>query len=125
MKNKKLKFIINLFTVVIILFFVFSIKTYAINLDSADNFIKAGGNGAIGDLSKIKNPIISVGQILVTIASVSLAVISIIIGIKYMICDSADKKAKLKTQLIGLVVSTIVIAGAHTIWLALYETLKS
>ena len=39
----------------------------------------------------------------------------IILGIKYMISEP-EQKGKLKQQLIGLVVSGVVIFGAYTIW---------
>lgn len=55
------------------------------------------------------------GQILTTIgAGVMVAVITYM-GIKYL-TSGPEAQAKLKTQLIGVVVSGVVIFGAYTIW---------
>ncbi|MCR5146725.1 MAG: pilin [Clostridia bacterium] len=58
---------------------------------------------------------VGIGQILVTIAIVVLLIVIGITGIRW-ITASPEKQAKLKEQLIGLVVATVVIFGAVGIW---------
>ncbi len=85
-------------------------------MGQASEFIDNGKNGSVISTDQIQKSLMPIGRILVTIATIVLTVVTVVMAIKYMMCDSADKKAKLKTQLIGLVVSTIVIYGAQVIW---------
>ena len=45
-------------------------------------------------------------------------------GMKYMFA-TPDEAAKLKQQLIGLVVSAVVVLGATAIWKIIYNVLNS
>lgn len=125
MKNKKLKMAMSILTILLCLFMFFSTETQANNIDSwineGNEFIQKGQNKNPINTNEVKNAVIPIGQALVAIATVVLVVITVVMGIKYMMCTSSDEKAKLKTQLIGLVVSTIVIFGAQTIWALLYR----
>ena len=56
-----------------------------------------------------------VGQILVAVGAATLLIVGGIMAIKW-ITATPDKAAKLKQQLIGLVVATVVIFGALGIW---------
>lgn len=125
MNNKKLKMIIGISTIFLCLFMFFSTEIQANNIDNwiddGNSFIEKGKNKNPINTGEVKNAVIPIGQALVAIATVVLVVITVVMGIKYMMCTSSDEKAKLKTQLIGLVVSTIVIFGAQTIWALLYK----
>ncbi len=82
----------------------------------AASFIEAGKNNA-GDVnySEVTKEFVGLGQILTTIgAGVMVAVITYM-GIKYL-TSGPEAQAKLKTQLIGVVVAGVVIFGAYTIW---------
>lgn len=93
-------------------------------LNAGKDFITNGRSGAsklnYGDLD-VTNPVsfaeqfINVGRILVAIGIVTLLIVSAIMAIKW-ITATPDKQAKLKEQLIGLVVSAVVIFGAIGIW---------
>lgn len=72
-------------------------------------FIDDSGNDILED------KFIPIGQVLITIASVILIVVTLIMAIKY-ITANAEQRGKLKQQLIGLVVSVVVIYGAVGIW---------
>lgn len=85
------------------------------------NFIDRGSGETPIKPKQIENTLMPIGRTLVTIATIVLTVVTIVMAIKYMMCDNADEKAKLKTQLIGLVVSTIVIYGAQIIWALIYK----
>ena len=65
-----------------------------------------------GDLKQIVIPVIN---ILTVIGVFVLVAVTIIMGIKYMFA-TPDVAAKLKQQLIGLVVSAVVVLGATAIW---------
>lgn len=58
---------------------------------------------------------VGVGQVLVAIGIVTLLIVTLITAIKW-ITATPDKQAKLKQQLIGLVISAVVIFGAIGIW---------
>ena len=58
---------------------------------------------------------VGVGQVLVAIGIVTLLIVTLITAIKW-ITATPDKQAKLKQQLIGLVISAVVIFGAVGIW---------
>lgn len=74
-----------------------------------------------GDLKQIVIPVIN---ILTVIGVFVLVAVTIIMGIKYMFA-TPDVAAKLKQQLIGLVVSAVVVLGATAIWKIVYNVLVS
>lgn len=94
------------------------------DIDSmAKDFIDAGSTetGTISSTEKkMSDIVIPIAQILVTIGTITVVVAATIMGIKYMVANP-EEKAKLKTQLIGLVVATIVIFGAQFIWSTVYN----
>jgi len=62
--------------------------------------------------------------VLLGIGTVVLVAVALIMAIKYMTA-TPDAKGKLKTQLIGLVVSAVVVLGATAIWKIIYKVLSS
>lgn len=124
---KKIKILVIL-TILFILINVFNIKdvyaidAYEMNLGisiydifrKADNFKNAGNNPVISETTAM-NEFLPVGQILVMVANATLLIVTAIMAIKWFI-SAPEGKAKLKGQLIGLVVSIIVIYGAVGIW---------
>lgn len=69
----------------------------------------------------ILRPII---EILTAIGVIVLVAVTIIMGIKYMFA-TPEEAAKLKQQLIGLVVSSVVVLGAAAIWKIVYNLLST
>lgn len=88
----------------------------------ADGFISKGQSGA--NLINIQGTVVSVGQILTTIGLAVVLVGILILGIKYMMA-SPEEAAKIKGQLVGLVISAIVIFGAWSIWRLVVIALQS
>lgn len=88
---------------------------------NADGFISKGAEGA--DLISIQDTVGSVGQILTTIGLAVVLVGILILGIKYMMA-SPEEAAKIKGQLVGLVISAIVIFGAWGIWSLVVNALQ-
>lgn len=94
--------------------------------DKADAFVNSGkdkGNDYVDpiDLHDIIQPI---AQILVAVGTVLVSVVTLVMGIKYIMA-APDEKGKLKQSLIGLVVATIVIYGAQGIWALVYNFMTS
>lgn len=125
MSKKSVSKIISIVLILLFALMIFSPYSQANSADEwmqqGSDFINKGKNGSAISTSQIQNALMPIGRILVTIATIVLTVVTVVMAIKYMMCDSADKKAKLKTQLIGLVVSTIVIYGAQIIWSILLD----
>ena len=81
---------------------------------------KQGGSRISGnEIGNILKPIVN---ILTAIGVIALIVITMIMGIKYMFA-TPEEAAKLKQQLIGLVVSAGAVLGATAIWKIIYNIL--
>ena len=124
--NKKIcKKVMSIILILIMFLLVFSPYSQATSSDEwmsqGSDFINKGKQNSTVDTNQIQNALMPLGRTLVTIATITLTVVTVVMGIKYMMADTGDKKAKLKTQLIGLVVSTVVIYGAQIIWTLLYN----
>ena len=70
------------------------------------------------------NQFVDIGRILIAIGVVTLLIVSAIMAIRWLTA-TPDKQAKLKTQLIGLVISAVVIFGAVGIWNLLWSILSN
>lgn len=72
-------------------------------------------------IGNILKPII---EILTAIGVIVLVAVTVIMGIKYMFA-TPEEAAKLKQQLIGLVVSSVVVLGSAAIWRVVYNLLST
>ena len=90
-----------------------------------DSFISKGAGGRIVDEGKVSHIMKPIGQFLTGVGVIVLVIATIIMGIKYMSTSDASAQAKIKQQLIGLVVSAIVIFGAYSIWTIVYNFMES
>lgn len=129
MSKKSVSKIISIVLILLFALMIFSPYSQANSADEwmqqGSDFIDNGKKGSAISTAQIQKALMPIGRILVTIATIVLTVVTVVMAIKYMMCDSADKKAKLKTQLIGLVVSTIVIYGAQIIWSILLDFMNN
>ena len=85
---------------------------------AAQEFINAGKDAEYSSPSDFFNDdagLITIGQVLVAIGIAVIVIVGAILAIQW-ITATPDKQAKLKQQLIGYVVSIIVIFGAVGIW---------
>jgi len=98
---------------------VFAASTWKEMQKSASDWMSKGKSQIKIDEGKVYDEVLPIARILVNIATAVLVVVTVVMGIKYMTA-SPDQQAKLKQQLVGLVVSTIVIFGAQAIWAAIY-----
>ena len=87
----------------------------------AGQFIKNGQKQA-GKIKydNIANEFAGLGQILTMVGAGVMVAVTTYMGIKYLTAGP-EAQAKLKTQLIGVVVSGVVIFGAYGIWKLVIE----
>ena len=114
MKTKIFKLLI----VVLILGIAFSVPARAATLASmaakASSFLGKGADAAI-DTGDLEKEFADLGAILTTIGAGILLIATAYMGIRYFMANP-DEQARLKTQLIGLAVSAVVVFGAVSIW---------
>lgn len=88
-------------------------------LSAGGSWIEEGKNNSSGvsgmDVLDFVDKFSGIGQILVAVGTVALVIIGGVMAIQW-ITATPEKQAKLKTQLIGLVISAVVIYGAIGIW---------
>ena len=114
-----LKRIISVLIMTVILIGIFSINNSSKALTLGDmstkieNF-KTNGDTTI-EVGEITTEFADLAKILTTIGAGVLVIVITYMGIKYFI-SSPEEQAKLKGQLIGVVVSAVVIFGAVSIW---------
>lgn len=122
--KKSLKIILSL---IVLLATIFTINAQALSWDSiksdADKFISTGEKQQLIKSSDIVQKVVPVGQMLTALGIAVLFGAFLILGIKYMKAQP-EERGKLKQQLIGLVLSGIVIFGAYTIWDIAYNFFK-
>ena len=86
----------------------------------AENFLTTGADQSNIDTSNIAKEFSGLGQILTMIGAGVMVAVTTYMGIKYLTAGP-EAQAKLKTQLIGVVVSGVVIFGAYGIWKLVIE----
>ena len=121
------KSLLKIIVVLTILFSIFSniMFVYSVDFKKADDFLKKGSEkqGLTSDnLATVGKNFSEIGKVLVYIGAGVLVGGLAYIGILYMV-SSPEKQAKLKEQLIGLLVAGIVIFGAYSIWSILVKIL--
>lgn len=90
--------------------------------DKINNF-KEKGDVTV-DVTSIAGEFTGLAKILTTIGAGVLVIVITYMGIKYFIA-SPEEQAKLKGQLIGIVVSGLVIFGATAIWKMAIEIFRN
>lgn len=85
--------------------------------DQTKGFVDKGSQQVKGNINydNVVKDFVSLGQILTFIGGGIVVAVVIYMGIKYLTAGP-EAQAKLKTQLIGVVVSAMVIFGAYFIW---------
>lgn len=118
MKNKVLKKLLMAVVLLYVLISAFS-NVKAITLSDmeskAQNFIEAGSNNQNIDYTNVTKEFSDLGQILTMIGAGVMVGVTTYMGIKYLTAGP-EAQAKLKVQLIGVIVSGMVIFGAYYIW---------
>ncbi|MBQ7410000.1 MAG: hypothetical protein IJW20_01285 [Clostridia bacterium] len=118
MKNKVLGKLLMAVILLYVLISAFS-NVKAITLKEmeakANNFINAGAANQNINYNNVTKEFSDLGQILTMIGAGVMVGITTYMGIKYLTAGP-EAQAKLKVQLIGVVVSGMVIFGAYYIW---------
>lgn len=96
-----------------------TVESISVNsiLDAGHNWISNGSSNANGkgSIGFFVSEFIGIGQILVIVGIATLVIVSVVMAFRWIVA-TPDKQAKLKQQLIGLIVATVVIFGAVGIW---------
>ncbi|MCI8546104.1 MAG: hypothetical protein HFJ44_02610 [Clostridia bacterium] len=130
MKILKIVFVI---VTMIVAINIFTPETSAVQVKNFDQmkssiqtFMNKGKNGNSANMSgnDMKDIVIPIANILTAVGVIVLVAVTIIMGIKYMFA-TPEEAAKLKQQLIGLVVAGVVILGATAIWKIVYNIINS
>lgn len=90
----------------------------------ANAFIDKGESNYPNVDSKMEDIVIPIARMLVMFGNIVVVIAITVIGIKYLMA-TPDTKAKLKTQLIGVVIATVVIFGGQLIWSITYNFLSN
>lgn len=121
---------------IVVIFIIFILLIFAINVtntyagDLGD--VISGGKGFVDsskgdveiDSSKLSQTSKSVYNILLMISFIVVAVVGIILGMKFMMAG-VDEKAKAKESLVIFFIGCIVVYGAFGIWKVLVTALSS
>ena len=125
--KKSTFFVLNVLIILAIIFIpatsfaADSVKTWDQLASDAKAFIDKGKASEVINSSDVATAVLPIAQALVAIATGVLVVVTCIMGIKYATTTSPQEQAQLKNQLIGLVVSIIVVFGAYSIWTIVYN----
>ena len=128
--SKRFFNILSIILLVAVFLFILSPDIYAgmPNADQlhreAQSFVENGKQNAKIDVNKIAEIIKPLASLLLGIGSVVLVVVTAIMGVKYM-SATPETRGKLKTQLIGIAVSAVVLFGAYGIWSISYTVLSN
>lgn len=129
MKNVVLKITIIIF---VTLMYIFSINNISYADDSLTDVIMGGrdfiadeknGNVSI-DSQSLKDASSDIYNILLMVSFVVVAVVGIILGIKFMMAG-VEEKAEVKKSLLIYVIGCIVVYGAYGIWKVLVSFLNT
>ncbi len=120
MNFTKKTFIISLLIIIISILMASTYKVEALTLkemqEKTDKFLTTGKNESSGiKTDGIFNDLSDMGSILTTIGAGVMVAVTLYMGIRF-ITATPEAQAKLKQQLIGLVVAGFVIFGAYFIW---------
>ena len=127
MKTKYLKIVIIL--VIFLIIALSNTSSYANEsfIQKIDNDVKkfiSRSNATEINTDEVTGEIVGIGQILTFVGTGIFVGVIAYMGIKYM-TSGPEAQAKLKTQLIGVFVSGIVIFGAYHIWKLVLNIVKN
>lgn len=120
--NKKSRIFVKLFCAILMICLI-SLNLSTVNAvtlsemeGEASAFINAGKANASGiQWGNVVTEFVSLGQILTMIGTGVMVAVVTYMGIKYLTAGP-EAQAKLKVQLIGILVSGMVIFGSYAIW---------
>ena len=93
-------------------------------IKDASAFLSKGKTKTVISSGDVSGVVLPIARILVAVASGVLVVVTAVLGVKYATTHDPNEQAKVKKQLIGLVVSIIVVFGGQAIWTIIYNVMK-
>ena len=93
-------------------------------IKDASAFLSKGKNKTVISSGDVSGVVLPIARILVAVASGVLVVVTAVLGVKYATTHDPNEQAKVKRQLIGLVVPIIVVFGGQAIWTIIYNVMK-
>lgn len=126
--RRKLNSLFKIICIMIVVYAVFGINTvtfasFLSEMNAAVGEFQSQGNVNI-DTSEVTKQFKGLGQALTLVGTGVMVAVIAYMGIKYM-TSGPEAQAKLKTQLIGVFVSGIVIFGAYHIWKLVLNIVKN
>ena len=119
------KSIVRVLIITIFMSMIFVNFSMAVDFADADKFISVGEtSNKISDLTEIGAEFTAIGNVLKYIGAGIIVAATGYMGILYML-SPPERQAKLKKQLIGLVVAAVVIFGGYYIWKILVTALDT
>ena len=117
--NKKLNSLFKIIYVMLVAYIILGTMTLSFasllsDMNDSINEFKEAGDQNI-NTSEVVEKFTGLGQVLTMIGTGVMVAVIAYMGIKYM-TSGPEAQAKLKTQLIGVVVAGVVIFGAYHIW---------
>ena len=114
MKTKIFKILLVALILVIILDYSAYAATLSEMSSKAKKFLSKGSQATI-NTSQMETEFGDLGAILTTIGAGIILIATAYMGIRYFMANP-DEQARLKTQLVGLAVSAVVVFGSYSIW---------
>ena len=126
--RRKLNSLFKIICVMLVVYAILGINTFTFasflsEMNAAVGEFKSQGNVNI-DTSEVTKQFKGLGQALTLVGTGVMVAVIAYMGIKYM-TSGPEAQAKLKTQLIGVFVSGIVIFGAYHIWKLVLNIVKN
>ena len=126
--RRKLNSLFKIICVMLVVYAILGINTFTFasflsEMNAAVGEFQSQGNVNI-DTSEVTKQFKGLGQALTLVGTGVMVAVIAYMGIKYM-TSGPEAQAKLKTQLIGVFVSGIVIFGAYHIWKLVLNIVKN
>ena len=124
--HKSLKIISIILFIVLLAFPVKTEAAFTVSewLSQAGTWLEGGKSGSPVSEQQVVDIVLPIGQFLVGVGIFVLVGVTIVMGIKYMTSDP-NGQAKLKQQMIGIVVAGVIIFAGYNIWKLIYEFMST
>lgn len=127
--DRSLKIISSIMLALLIIFSILPVKSESFTdfdtmKSQGDAFLDKGRSGNIVDSNKIAEKVAPIGKFLVGVGAFVVVIVTIIMGVKYMSAPDPNTQAQIKKQMLGLVISAVVIFGAYSIWTFVYNFME-
>lgn len=128
--DRSLKIASSIMLIWLLIFSILPMKTEAFTdfdtmKSQADTFINKGKSGNVVNENEIAKIIAPIARFLVGVGAIVVVIVTILMGFKYMTAADPNTQAQIKKQMLGLVISAVVIFGAYGIWTFVYNFMEN